>query len=116
VDVVTAAYVPQVGDRVRTEAWPSNTYITVTAVGEHKLLAQSGDDHHEASYFLDADWVKVTPPPTYPERWANVYPNGIGSHWATRAMADFHDPGERIALIHLATDGTLTLHPVERDQ
>lgn len=59
---MSAAYIPQVGDRVRTEAWPSNTY-TVTAVGEYKL----------------GDRIAL------------------------------------IALIHLATDGTLTLHPVERE-
>jgi hypothetical protein len=112
---VTAAYIPQVGDRVRTEAWPSNTYITVTAIGEYKLLAQSGDDHYEASYHLDADWVKVTPPPTYPERWISVYSDGTGAGYSSRTTADNTAFGDRIALIHLATDGTLTLHPVERE-
>jgi len=119
-------YTPQVGDRVRRSDWKDSDAITVTAVGEQVLLGKSPGSLSELAYLHGKDypWVKVAPPLTYPEAWFNVYPSGVGRTWATRKRADDYAlansiddvPGyARIAVIHLATDGTLTLHPVERD-
>jgi hypothetical protein len=68
---------------------------------------------------------RVEPPVVYPEAWINVYPHVVaGSNHPTRQKADDWAltnstddvPGfARIAVIHLATDGTVTLHPVERE-
>jgi hypothetical protein len=79
-------------------------------------LARPDTQSVEVSYVLDWYWVKVPDPPTYPERWINVYPDGIGAELRTREGVD-GTPGSpnRIAVIHLAADGTLTLHPVERE-
>ena len=113
-------YIPQVGDRVRRPDWKDGDAITVTAVGEQELL---GKLHSELAYRYGKDypWVKVEPPPTYPEAWINVYPHVVASsNHSTRVAADNwaldHNtddvPGyARIAVIHLAADGTLTLYP-----
>ena len=109
-------YTPQVGDRVthRTR-WAVGVYVTVTAVGRTQFLAndRNGD---ESRYYLEPAWVKVPEPVAYPERWINVYPDDIGHGQGNRHEADrdaVHD--HRIAVIHLAADGTVTLHPVERE-
>jgi len=121
---MTADYTPQVGDQVRRPNWSEGKMITVTAVGKECLLAIGNFPdgvEWEASFRINGGWVKVEPPPTYPERWLNVYPLAIsGRNHATKQEADDYAlansiddvPGyARIAVIHLAKDGTLTLHP-----
>lgn len=112
---MTAAYVPQVGDRVRMRGWEPTVWVDVVAIERGFLFGFDQDGYAEA-WSAAHGWVKVTPPPTYPERWINVYPDGLGDYRATKALADEKDPyGYRIAVIHLAADGTVTLHPVERE-
>lgn len=50
-------------------------------------------------------WSEV---PTYPERWCNVYEDGIAPEFTTRAEADQFGVG-RIGVIHLRPDGTTTM-------
>jgi hypothetical protein len=111
---MTADYVPQVGDRVRMRGWGPERWLDVIAKNRGYFFGFAEDDE-PSIWSAGHDWVKVIPPVVYPDRWANVYPDGIGSHWATRALADEKDHGDRIAVIHLAADGTLLLHPVERE-
>jgi hypothetical protein len=108
---VSAAYVPQVGDRVRM--YNGKTAI-VLAVDVPEVWVKYDDGYRTILFFQHL--TKVTPPPTYPERWISVYSDGTGAGYRDRSDADDVAFGDRIALIHLATDGTLTLHPVERDQ
>jgi hypothetical protein len=109
-------YIPQVGDRVRLHCWPDGDAVTVTGVGEQMFLAKHKDSISELTcrHGKDYPWVKVEPPPTYPERWINVYSDGCGivESWS-RTSADMAARWNRIAVIHLAKDGTLTLHPDE---
>jgi hypothetical protein len=49
--------------------------------------------------------------PVYPELWINVHTNLGVTSWSTRYMADGADR-PRVAVIHLASDGTLTLEPI----
>jgi hypothetical protein len=110
-----SGYTPQVGDRVWLSHWHPDSFVTVTAVGIRKMLAEDrlGYEHE---YICDADWAKVPEPITYPERWMNVYGGDVMfvAHMSHRS-ADFEASTGRIAVIHLAADGTLTLHPVERE-
>lgn len=108
---MSAAYVPQVGDRVVVD---DETAIVLCIDDDVAWLKWEHDSYRTTMFVKHL--VKAAPPVVYPERWANVYPDGIGDYWATKALADEKDHGDRIAVIHLAADGTLTLHPVERDQ
>ena len=108
------SYVPQVGDQVRRPNWSEGKMITVTAVGKECLLAIGNFPdgvEWEASFHINGingDWVKVEPPPTYPEQWINVYYDGH----PTRETANHHAGwATRAAVIHMAADGTVTLHP-----
>jgi hypothetical protein len=93
--------------------------ITVTAVGKECLLAIGNFPdgvEWEASFRINGNWVKVEPPPTYPERWINVYPwlpvgRDLVVSCLSRDLADQNAGSRRIAVIHLAADGTVTLHP-----
>jgi hypothetical protein len=115
---ITNEYTPQVGDQVRRPNWTDIRAITVTAVGEQVFLGKVKDSMTELTYRHGKDypWVKVEPLPTYPERWINVYPwlpvgrDLVGSY-LSRDLADQNAGSRRIAVIHLASDGTVTLHP-----
>ena len=111
-----ADYVPQVGDRIKTRGWGDAMWMDVTYIGRTVIVGDR-EDGYERSYMLHGqDCVKATPPVVYPERWITVYPDGVYSRaWPTRAEAARRAHGDRIAVIHLAADGTLTLHPVERE-
>ena len=108
-------YIPQVGDQVRRFVWSEGKVITVTAVGKECLLAIGNFPdgvEWEASFRINGDWIKVEPPPTYPERWINIYRLWVdATACLTRSEADRKAYRERIAVIHLAADGTVTLHP-----
>jgi hypothetical protein len=60
---------------------------------------------------LTVDAAELRPAPTYPERWVNVYTTDLGCQHPTRQQADYYDRRNRIAVIHLAADGTVTLEP-----
>ena len=105
------SYVPQVGDRVRLVDWSDSDAITVLAIGKTRFLGEYPNGY-EGSISLKLDWVKVEPPTTYPEGWINVYPIWIdATACVTRGEADSRAYLERIAVIHLAADGTVTLYP-----
>jgi len=78
--------------------WDPDRWLDVVCV-ERGYLFGFNEDHEPCIWAAAHAWVEVAPPPTYPERWITV----------NTAF------GDRIALIHLATDGTLTLHPRERE-
>jgi hypothetical protein len=112
-----SGYTPQVGDRVRQSQWRDGQYgryVTVTAVGRDMFLA---DDYgKEFPLNLGHHWLKVPEPVVYPERWMNVYPDHVMFvAYMSRRSADLAASTSRIAVIHLAADGTLTLHPAERE-
>jgi hypothetical protein len=111
-----SGYIPQVGDRVRHKTWTDAVpTLTITAVGEKRWLAKD-DFGHESMYSFDSHWLKVPDPLVFPERWMNVYGGDVMfvAH-TSRRSADIEASTGRIAVIHLAADGTLTLHPVERE-
>ena len=117
---IANGYIPQVGDRVRRSDWKDSDAITVTAVGEQVLLGKFKDSISELPYGHDKDypWVKVEPPTTYPERWINVYPwlpvgRDLVESYFSKDLADENAGSRRIAVIHLASDGTVTLHPTK---
>jgi len=117
---VTAAYIPQIGDRVRLHCLPDGDAVTVTGVGEQMFLAKHKDSTSELTYRHGKDypWVKVEPLPTYPERWINVYPwlpvgRDLVESYFSKNLADENAGSRRIAVIHLASDGTVTLHPTK---
>ncbi len=112
--IMTSEYTPQVGDRVGRSDWNGGA-VTVTAIGRDMFLAYDDLTTHkrEMLFSLNYKWVKVEPPPTYPERWINVYSDGCGIESWSRTSADMEARWNRIAVIHLAKDGTLTLHPDE---
>ena len=107
---MTADYTPQVGDRVMADG----EIGFVLAIDGHQAWIKWDDGRRWTSYANRL--TKVTPPPTYPDRWINVYPDDVyGRAWDTRIEADTRPYHTRIAVIHLAADGTVTLHPVERE-
>ena len=109
---MTADYVPQVGDRVRVQ---DETAI-VLGIDDDVAWVKWEHDSYRTTVFVGY-LTEVTPPVVHPERWINVYPDGVYDRaWDTRTEADTHPYHTRIAVIHLAADGTLTLHPVERQQ
>jgi len=114
--IMTSEYTPQVGDRVRQPSWGDSNAVTVNAVGKNYFLASAvypNGVEAEGSFAIQRPWVKVEPPTTYPERWINVYSDGCGIESWSRTSADMEARWNRIAVIHLAKDGTLTLHPEE---
>jgi hypothetical protein len=111
-----SGYTPQVGDRVRWKGWGDGVEpLTVTAVGKRRWLAENKFGY-ESTYSFDSGWSKVSDPLVFPERWMNVYGGDVMfvAH-KSRRSADFEASTGRIAVIHLAADGTLTLHPEERE-
>ncbi len=112
-------YIPRVGDRVRRRDWSDSEAVIVTAVGEQVFLGRQPISRHENAFLYGPgifSWIKVEPPVVYPEQWINVYPwlpvgrDLVGSY-LSRDLADQNAGSRRIAVIHLATDGTVTLHP-----
>ena len=112
---MNADYVPQVGDRVRMRQWGPGRWVDVVAI-ERGYLFGFGEQDYAETLTVAHDWIKVIPSPTYPERWISVYSNGLGAGYVSRQTADNTAFSDRIAVIHLAADGTVTLHPVEVDQ
>lgn len=119
--IMTSEYTPQVGDRVRQPDWKDSNAVTVNAVGKNYFLASAAYPNGvetEGAFAIQRPWVKVAPPPTYPERWINVYPwlpvgRGLVESYFSKDLADENAGSRRIAVIHLASDGTVTLHPTK---
>jgi len=100
---MSAAYVPQVGDAVRHEAWDSGSEaVDITAVGVRRFLAAVRGV--ESTYVIDEGWSKVETPTPLPERWINVYPNGHVAAHNKKATADHFALADRIILLHVWTD------------
>jgi hypothetical protein len=101
------------GDRVRRlNEYKEWTQATVVAVGKQRLLVEYEwtDDVDGTVCAAESCWtIQGTElVPVYPELWINVYTDG---DVPTRAKADEWAGTGRIAVIHLASDGTLTLEP-----
>ena len=100
---MSAPYVPQVGDRVRTARWSDTSYMDVIAVGQTAIFGID-EDGDEWCPDLDVEWLKVETPTPLPERWLNFDSIGIQNNYPTRAQADAVAADDRIALIHIWTD------------
>ena len=101
---MTAAYVPKVGDRVRAATWSARSYMDVVAVGQMAVFGidEVGD---EWCPDLDREWIKVETPTPLPERWANVYPDGIWQDHKTALSANTNATyRNRMAVLHIWTD------------
>jgi hypothetical protein len=104
------------GDRVRRlNEYKEWTQATVVAVGKQRLLVEYEwtDDVDGTVCAAESCWtIQGTElVPVYPELWINVHTNLGVTSWSTRYMADGADR-PRVAVIHLASDGTLTLEPI----
>jgi hypothetical protein len=108
-----SGYTPQVGDRVRLGSWLDGVYVTVVATGRYMFLAEDQAGGESAGVLTG--WLKVPEPVVYPELWVNIEASAYASAYRTREDADEYAHTGRIAVIHLAADGTLTLHPMERE-
>jgi hypothetical protein len=64
------------------------------------------DDGDELSLYSLEELEKVR---TFPERWINVYPQAVSEERLTRESADLAATPFRIGVIHLHSDGTLTM-------
>lgn len=94
-------YEPQVGDRVD---WAGDKGA-VLATHEESVWVLL--DRGYAATARVVDLVKL---PTFPERWINVYPNGVASEWFSREIADERNGrDDRLGVIHLHADGSLTM-------
>ena len=100
---MSAAYVPQVGDTVRHDAWSEGDTARVTAVGERKVLMVRGL-LPEASWDLCHQWHKVVKPKPLPERWVNLTTRGLGNDYSSKADADEVAASHRLAILHIWTD------------
>jgi len=100
---MTAAYVPQAGDRVQRASWYSHEHFDVTAVGRGYFLGIN-DDGYESARSLSGEWIKVETPTPLPERWQNVSTQGFITTYRTNWDADRYAADDRIACIHIWTD------------
>lgn len=109
-------YRPQVGDMVREASWTSPA-VEVMYVGTNLFVGNDGT--YEDCWPLDNDWIKVEPKVPLPDRWVNVWNDGLGaSSNSTKEDADlFFHHGHRIAVIHIYTDAEGVDHAdIERVQ
>lgn len=104
------------GDKVRLSG--SDLFVTITAVGETTFIGRSDWGEGEGLYRNAARWERyVEPPPPIPERWLNVYERSMHVLWhSTREAADEaaarahrHTDANRIAVIHVHPDRTVTV-------
>ena len=100
---MTAAYVPEVGDRVRLASWAETDWMVVLHVGGKSIFGIDNDGD-EWCPNLDREWIKVETPTPLPERWINAYPDGFATTYLTRAIADEYAGESRIALVRIWTD------------
>jgi hypothetical protein len=112
-----SGYVPKVGDKVTCESWRNRgihatDYVIVTAVGTRYFLGEWPDRGGEDKFALMAadDWEPYVEPVVYPERWINVYVDGLGAWGVSRAECDHYgDLTERIGVLHLLPDGSTAM-------
>jgi hypothetical protein len=109
------------GDRVRRlNEYKEWTQATVVAVGKQRLLVEYEwtDDVDLFVQTSESCWTIAGTElvPVYPELWINVYRRGTSVGYGSRTVADAVVPIDaddlRTGVIHLASDGTLTLEPV----
>jgi len=101
---MSADYVPQVDDRVRRYDWTNGNHMDVDYVGR-TIIAGTDRFGNEWSTGLDGDWIKVETPTPLPERWANVYPDGIWQdHKSARSANTNATHKNRLAILHIWTD------------
>ena len=97
---MTAAYVPQVGDRIRLQHWVHD-WIDVKYVSRELVIGVDGYGN-ERMPWLSEPWVKAVEP--LPERWSNVYPDGFWQSHETAISARRNGHVGRIAVLHIWTD------------
>jgi hypothetical protein len=107
---------PNVGDRVRSGSQRPGTILAVDT--DSRTAWVLWDDGLDSPMTISHKYLTLLPKPiVYPERWINVYPDGLGMEHFYLTNADMACVGEnrkdRIGIIHLQTDGTVTLHRVE---
>jgi hypothetical protein len=102
-----SGYTPQVGDRVAVN---SETAI-VLGIDDDIAWIKWEQSNYRTTILVEY-LTKVPEPIVYPERWINVDSDGAMQGYWTREDADRFAHRKSIAVIHLAADGTLTLHPV----
>ncbi len=106
-------YVPKVGDKVRRSTWNQNEFVEVSAVGRTFFLGSGpfapDEDMYELSGARFGDLEPYVEPVVYPELWMNVYRDYISSWRTSRSEADSTASAGRVGVIHLASDGTLTM-------
>ena len=107
---MSGTYIPVKGDRARRTWWLDTCYLDVDYVGR-TWVTGIDEDGDEMVYMLDDTWVK-TPVPL-PERWINMTPIGVADSFVEKAHANEHATPDRIACIHVWTDGAGVDH-IER--
>lgn len=110
--VLLHEYVPAPGDRARLSWWPEGCYLDVRAVDADTVYGRHMPTNVPYGCALNevGAWSKIPDPITYPEVWCNVYADGSVGNWcASRAHLDDIAARDRLAVIHLAADGTVTL-------
>jgi len=105
---MSAAYVPQVGDRVRRTNWSDRLYMDVEYVGR-SLVVGADPDGREMTATLSSttsgEWVKVETPAPLADCWYYVTKTGLVSPPKdSRAIAFDHAGVHVPAVVHIWTD------------
>jgi len=107
---------PNVGDRVQSGSKGPGTILAVD--NESATAWVLWEDGLDIPMTVPKRYLTLLPKSiVYPERWINVYPDGLGMEHFYLTNADMACVGEnrkdRIGTIHLQKDGTVTLHRVK---
>lgn len=96
------------GDRIRYKTDPDVVEKVVAVTQEWYILQGDSGEEAEQVKYTDDDRELV---PVFPERWINIYPavNRLVAD-LSRSDADEGALNDRIGVIHLTADGTVTLH------
>jgi len=105
---MSAAYVPQVGDRVRRTNWSDRLYMDTEYVGR-SLVVGADPDGREMTATLSStgggEWVKVVTPAPLADCWYYVTTAGrVSLPKDTRADAIDHAGMNVLAVVHIWTD------------
>ncbi len=99
-----------VGAKVRNPNWEDGRHhLEVTAVGRQFLLAVSPSGV-EWTLPISDDWVRYVEPPTVVSV-SNVYRGGA-IRWSNRTGADERALPDRIAVVTVYSDGSVTVEDV----
>jgi hypothetical protein len=107
---------PNVGDRVRSGSQRPGTILAVDT--DSRTAWVLWEDGLDMPMTVSHKYLTLLPEPiVYPERWINVYPDGLGREHDSLTNADQYCVGDnrqdRIGIIHLQKHGTVTLHRFE---